>query len=433
MEEASPLKPLPHTPDDANANKGGGRVKSNVHSAQQVRDGMSEEKTFSGYIGNGHVTTNDNLTGNLMTKMVHTPTMEDDAPFIPKRVSSVRTKKNAEQQETSLPPPVPPHKNTGYITQPSHEVAPGSERQTLQQSVESRRGKEVTFQTHGELVSQKGETSLDTSSEVIDVDDAISSDNYFRTDKNDLNSQSVNSKKAPYIERQKWIGLSPYQNKQWGQFVNSDRSQSPMRNHQYQELDEANTQALRLETKFAFPNDEKSQWSSSDTAGTNTHNETLSDVGSPTLTITPTPSSPIQSPTNGLVREEYKINAHERRMITNSKRWENYQNDNIIGSSNKLQSTQRIENNTKNQSHHIKSSDMGEKKKSCSQENIDVHRHHISYGYENILPLSQLPSMNKGTSYLLEHHHLYFQPLVKRVLMLIRIQNLGPNRNSRDP
>ena len=330
-EELAPLKALPSTPEDRNAFETDGIKRKNEFESSRKVNIISEEKTHSGRVINGHVQQKSNLSGNFWTTLKEEQD-DDFAPSVPKRMSSIRTKSNSVLNREVPSPPVPEHKDQLHVSQGIRKPLPSVEDQN---SVSNSTNSSFRGQWKDQLISPKqhhDSTSMnDTSSEVIDIDEAIGVSKVSFKLPNERINNSQNT--APsYLERDSWTGASPFHNRNW---EDNQRPNSPSR-HQYQEIGDP----LRKEFKFdklTHPTKEKGQWSSTDEASMN---GIESDAAS-----TPRIKSPLgpsrQTTFSGQPPQLKKLNI---------------------------------------------------------QKASDYNTNHISYGYENVLPLSKLPISPSGSS-----------------------------------
>jgi hypothetical protein len=185
----------------------------------------------------------------------------------------------------------------------------------------------------------------DTSSEVIDIDEAIGVSKVSFLLPNDTEIESrptthgiLRTPKDEYFDRGRWVGTSPFHNRD----NQPNRPQSPSK-HQYQEIGEG------LTKKFHFGNtnnqiEENGQWSSNDEK---TIDEISSDFSS-SISRLHSPMSPVR-----------------QTIVTDTE---------------------------------IKPMKTPDLKKLNIQQASDFNSNQISYGYENVLPLSKLPISPGGSS-----------------------------------
>ena len=330
-EESAPLKALPSTPQDENNFESDGiNRKSELESTRNVNI-ISEEKTHFGQVVNGHIQATNNFSGNF-GPTVKEEQHNDFAPIVPKRMSSIRTKSNSALNREIPSPPVPEHKDMSHVSQGSRKPLPTA---VNQHSVSNSINSNITEQWKEQLISTRhlnDSASLnDTSSEVIDIDEAIGVPKVSFKLPHENFKKSHND--APsYLERDHWTGTSPFHNRNWKE---NQRPSSPSR-HQYQEIGEPLRKEFQFD-KIAHPTKEKGQWSSTD-------DTSLNGIESD-ATSTPRIQSPLGP----------------SRQAT------------FLGQPTEL-------------------------KKLNIQKASDYNTNHISYGYENVLPLSKLPVSPSGSS-----------------------------------
>ena len=333
--ETAPLKALPTTPGDDLVDNSSAK-KSSIKPIGK-NDSVSEEKTNVVYIVNGNCHQGSNLSGNKV-KIDRNVIFEEIVPAVPKRLSSIRRSAASILQREAPPPPVPDHLDESHISNDSNRssvISSQVPRPPTRFTSKNTRNmtKERLDETTTTQFSHDSPSAHDTSSEVIDIDEAIGINKvtFQLPNKNDETSGRNNNK---YFLRDQWIGKSPFHNVN----TRSSRPQSPS-THQYQEIGEVSS--LSSSQKRGI---DAGQWSSADDKS---FDGISSDFSSPI--------SPIDSPNNSVLQ----------------------------GNSN---ATERIK---------IDETDL---KKLNVQIPSDQDANQISYGYENVLPLSRLPNSPSGSS-----------------------------------
>ena len=259
-EEKAPLKALPSTPgDDSSTNTltAQSSIKSIIN-----KNGLSEEITDFGHVVNGNFQNNGNLAGNLRD-IDPIEICEDVAPTIPKRLSSIRRGTHSSVQREVPPPPVPSHQDQDHVSHGFHKPPKTSgksfilEPQVFDNNMTNRFEPQHQQDLLGSKRYQDSISTHDTSSEIIDIDEAIGvSKVSFQLPKE--HERKAKNKHPRHFKRDLWVGRSPFHNID----DEPNRPQSPSK-HQYQEIGEASRKGFQF-SNTNNPIADKGQWSSTD-------------------------------------------------------------------------------------------------------------------------------------------------------------------------
>ena len=333
--EIAPLKELPTAPGDDLVDNS---IAKNSSIKPIVKNNsVSAEKTNVVYIVNGNCHQGSNLSGNTQN-MDPNVMFEEIVPSVPKRLSSIRRSASSVFQREAPPPPVPDHLDESHISNDSNRSsAISSQLPRPPTRFTSKNTRKMTDERLDETTtsqfSHDSPSAHDTSSEVIDIDEAIGINKvtFQLPNGNSENSRHNNNR---YFLRDQWIGKSPFHNVN----TRSSRPQSPS-THQYQEIGEVSS--LSSSQKRGI---DGGQWSSADDKSLD---GISSDVSSPMF--------PISFPNSSLLQ----------------------------GNSNAAEGSEIAKTELKKVNIQIPS---------------DQDTNQISYGYENVLPLSRLPNSPSGSS-----------------------------------